>query len=147
MSASLNKKLKQAREHLERGDVARARLLCEDLLRQAPRNPDALFLLGVATLAEGRASDAVPPLQQAVTAAPGHGAALEHLGLAHLVLGQFAEAEGALTKAATLPGAPASVLMRLGVAVLEQGRPAEALAPLRRALALDTQDPNSHLNL
>jgi predicted O-linked N-acetylglucosamine transferase (SPINDLY family) len=147
MSAALNKKLKQVHEHLERGDAARAGSLCQDILRQAPRNPDALYLLGVARLVEGRASEAVPPLRQALLAAPRHGAALEHLGLAHLMLGQFVEAESALASAAAMPGAPASVLMRLGIAILEQGRPAEALPALRQALALDPQETNCHLNL
>ena len=56
MSASLNKKLKRAHESLQQGDAARARALCEEALREAPRNPDALYLLGLACLAEiGRA--------------------------------------------------------------------------------------------
>ncbi len=147
MSAFLSRKLDQAHEHLKKGEAARARSLCQEILRQAPRNPDALYLLGMTQLAEGRARDAVPPLRQVLMAAPRHAAALEHLGLAHLMLGEFIEAENALASAAALPGAPASALMRLGIAVLEQGRPAEALPALRRAVALDPRDATCHLNL
>ena len=147
MSASLNKKLKRAHEHLQVGDAARARSLCEEALRDAPRNPDALYLLGLAQLAEGRARDALAPLREVLSADPRHAPALEHLGLAHLMLGQFAEAESKLSGAAALPGAPASALMRLGVAILEQGRFAEALPVLRKAAALDPQDAACHLNL
>ena len=124
-----------------------AESLCAQVLQQAPRNPDALYLLGVAQLAGGRVRDAVPQLKQALAANPRHGAALEHLGLAHLMLGEFVEAESILSTAAALPGAPATVLMRLGVALLEQGRADESLRVLRRALALDPQDATCHLNL
>src|SRR5262249_56618269 len=134
MSASLNKKLKRAHDHLQEGDAVRARTLCEEVLRDAPRNPDALYLLGIAQLAQGRPQDAVAPLAQVLSADPRHVPALEHLGLAHLMLGQFSEAEHVLGRAAAAPRAPASVLMRLGVAILEQGRAAEALPVLRRAL-------------
>jgi len=147
MSAFLNRKLKQAHDHLRQGEIARARSLCEEVLQQAPRNPDALYLLGVAQLAEGRARDAVPFLRLALTAAPRNAAALEHLGLAYLMLGQFVEAESALASAAALPGAPASALMRLGIALLEQGRSGEALPALRQAVLLDPHDTDCHLNL
>jgi predicted O-linked N-acetylglucosamine transferase (SPINDLY family) len=143
----LERLLQRAEERLRQGDTSGAESLCAQVLRAAPRNPDALYLLGVAQLANGRARDAVPPLRQALDSNPQHGAALEHLGLAHLMLGEFVEAESALNNAAALPGAPASVLMRLGVAVLEQGRPEDSLPALRRALALDPQDVDCHLNL
>jgi predicted O-linked N-acetylglucosamine transferase (SPINDLY family) len=147
LSAALGRKLKQAHDHLKRGESGRALALCQEVLRHAPRNPDALYLLGLTHLAEGHAQDALPLLRDAVSAAPRHAAALEHLGLAHLVLGKFVEAESVLARAAALPGAPASALMRLGVAILEQGRPGDALPALRRALALDPRDTNGHLNL
>jgi len=147
VSASLSRKLKQAHDRLREGDAAGAEFLCEEVLQRAPRNPDALCLLGLTRLATGRARDAVPPLQQAVSASPDHGAALEHLGLAYLHLGRFAEAESVLRRAAALPGAPASVFMRLGAATLHQDRLAEALPVLERAVALDPQSPECHLNL
>ena len=147
MSAVLNRKLKQAHEYLLQGDAARARTLCEEALRSAPRNPDANYLLGLARLAEGQAGEALPPLIQALAANPRHGPTLEYLGLAHLMLGQFGEAESVLTRAAALPGAPGSVLMRLGVAILEQGRSSEALPILRRALAREPEDVDCRLNV
>jgi predicted O-linked N-acetylglucosamine transferase (SPINDLY family) len=147
MSAVLNRKLKRAHEYLRQGDAARARALCEEALRSAPRNPEAYYLLGLARLAEGQAGQALAPLMQALAADPRHGPALEYLGLAHLMLGQFGEAESVLTRAAALPGAPASVLMRLGIAILEQGRASEALPALRRAAHAAPGDPDCRLNL
>lgn len=147
MSALSTRKLRQAQERLQGGDFAGAEFLCEEVLRQAPRNPDALCMLGGARIALGRARDAVPPLKQAVAAEPRHGAALEHLGLAHLILGEYADAERVLREAAALPRAPASVFMRLGGSLLNQGRHAEAVVVLQKALALDPKDADCHLNL
>ena len=147
MSALLAKKLKRAHDHLQQGDGARARALCEEVLRDAPRNPDALYLYGVACLAGGRPQDAVAPLKRLLAADPQNLPALEYLGLAHLMLGEHAEAEYALSIAAASPHAPASALMRLGVAILEQGRTAEAVPVLRKALELDSQDVTCRLNL
>ncbi len=147
MSAALNRKLSQAHKRLQAGDAAGAQVLCREVLARAPRNPDALSLLGITHLMTGHARDAIAPLQQALAAQPRHGAALENLGLAHLMLGEFADAERALSSAAAIPGAPASVFMRLGVAMLNQGRHIEAVRELERALALNPDDPDIHLNL
>ncbi len=147
MSASLTRKLGQAQERLERGDVAGAQLLCREVLKRAPRNPDALCLLAITCLATGGPREAVPPLEQALTVEPRHGRALENLGLARLMLGEFSAAERALRAAAALAGAPASVWMRLGAAILNQGRAAEAIEQLQRALKLEPQNADIHLNL
>ena len=147
VSASLIRKLQQAEQRLHSGDFPGAQSLCEQVLRAAPRNPEALYLLGIANLSMGRASAAVPAFERALANEPRNGAILENLGLAHLMTGHFAKAESVLRQAVQLPGAPASVFMRLGVAVLEQGRAAESVEPLRRAIALDPIDPDSHLNL
>ena len=132
---------------MQAGDAASARLLCNEVLRRAPRNPDALCLLGITYLMTGQASDAVPPLEQALAARPRHGAALENLGLAHLMLSDYDAAERALRSAVALPGAPASVFMRLGVSLLNQERHIDALKEFQRALALDPRDPDIHINM
>jgi len=147
MSASLTRRLKQAQERLQSGDVAGTQLLCRDLLAAAPRNPDVLALLAVTHLAGGRAREALEPLERALDADPRHGAALENLGLAHLMLGDFTAAERALRVAAGLPRAPASVHLRLGAALLHQGRPAEAMPELERAHAQDPHNPAIDLNM
>ena len=58
MSAALNRKLHQARERLQGGDAAGAQALCKEILAHAPRNPDALCLLGITYLMAGHARDA-----------------------------------------------------------------------------------------
>ena len=147
MSASVLRKLKLAHQSLGRGDAAAAAALCEEVLARAPRNPDALWLLGTAALMQGRAQAAIPLLERAVTAAPERGSALESLGLAYLMAGDFAGAEVALRRAAGMPGAPASVRMRLGIALLEQGQHEAAISELERALAAQPHDRDAQLNL
>ncbi len=147
VSSSLSRHLQQAEKHLHQGDAIAAQAVCEQVLRKAPRNPDALFLLGIAHLSQNRPADGVTALERAIAADPRHGAALEHLGLAHLMLGRYAAAEQVLQRATALPRAPASVFMRLGIAILEQHRADQALPALRRAVSLDATDPDCHINL
>jgi predicted O-linked N-acetylglucosamine transferase (SPINDLY family) len=137
MSASVQRKLQQAHQHLQNGNAAAAAASCEDVLQRAPRNPDALWLLGAARLMAGRADEAASLLERVVLAAPDHGAALEQLGVAHLIRADYAAAEKALRAASALRGAPASVLVRLGLALLHQGQHADAIEALERALKLD----------
>jgi predicted O-linked N-acetylglucosamine transferase (SPINDLY family) len=146
-SLSASRKLKQAQERLQSGDAAGARFLCDLVLQQAPRNPQALTLLAMSHLLSGSPAAAVPVLEQVVAAEPQLGVALEHLGLAHLMLSRFPEAERVLRSAAALPGAPASVAMRLGIALLRQRKHEAAIRELQRALALDPQNVDCHLNL
>jgi predicted O-linked N-acetylglucosamine transferase (SPINDLY family) len=147
MSDELMHKLSQAWERLQTGDAAGALSLSQAVLQRDPRNPDALYLLGVSNLMTGRPHEAIPALKGVVALQPQHGAALENLGLAHLMLGELADAERALRTAAAIAGAPASVFMRLGVATLNQGRHSEAVVHLQRALQLDPYNADIYLNL
>jgi protein O-GlcNAc transferase len=137
LSASVQRKLTQAQQHLQRGDAAAAAALCEDVLARAPRNPDALWLLGTTRLMTGQPDEAASLLERATAAMPSHGAALEHLGVAHLMRGDYGNAERVLRTAASLRGAPASVPMRLGLALLHQGRADAAAVELDKALKAD----------
>jgi protein O-GlcNAc transferase len=147
MSASVQRKLQQAHQHLQNGNPAAAAALCEEILQRAPRSPDALWLLGAARLMAGRADEAATLLERVVLAAPDHGAALEQLGVAHLIRGDYAAAEKALRAARALPGAPPSVLMRLGLALSYQGKHGDAIDALERALELDPALLDAHAGL
>ena len=147
MSASTQRKLKQAYDRLHNGDAAAAAALCEAVLMRTPRDADALWLLGAARLMQERPADATPLLERAVEFAPAHGAALENLGVAYLMLSRFVDAERVLRTTATIPGAPPSVQMRLGVALLNQERYAEAEVELQGALARAPGDADTLYNL
>jgi predicted O-linked N-acetylglucosamine transferase (SPINDLY family) len=147
MSASALRKLQQAHHKMQSGELSAAALLCDEVLARAPRNPDALWLLGTIRVMTGEAQAAVPLLERATGVAPGHGAALEMLGLAHLMLSDFAAAERVLREALAIPGAPPSVRMRFGIALLRQGRHAEASRELARVTELEPGNADAHLNL
>ena len=147
MSASVQRKLQHAHQSLGRGDVATAAALCEDVLARAPRNPEALWLLGTARLMENRADVAVPLLERAAAVVPNGGSILESLGLAYLMTGDYAAAEGVLVKAVAIPAAPPSVRMRLGLALLHQNKYDAAVRELEQAASAQGQDFDIRMNL
>ena len=147
MSASVQRKLQHAHQHLANGNAAAAEELCRDILHRAPRNPDALWLLGAARLMAGDADEAATLLERAVAAMPRHGAALEQLGVAHTIRGDAASAERALRAASALPSAPPSVFMRLGHACALQAKWSDARQAFEAVLSRVPDDPDTLFNL
>lgn len=147
VSTLLNNKLRHARSLLLAGDVIGARKLCLQILGKAPRNPEALTMMGIAALRTDAPREAAQHLRGALAGNPRAGEVLEYLGLALLNLGDFVEAEKVLGRATTIPGAPASAWMRHGLAVLELGRAREAVGLFERAVALAPREPDVHVNL
>lgn len=147
MSASLNNKLHQARSLLQAGDAIGARELCRQVISKAPRNPEALTMMGVSALMTGAPREAAQHLRAALAGSPRSGEVMEYLGLALLNLGDFVEAEKVLARATATPGAPASAWMRHGLSVLQLGRAGEAVGLLQRAVALAPREPDCHVNL
>ena len=70
MSSLSADKLRQAFGRLNAGDLAGAKRLCGEVLREAPHHPDALHLMGVVRLAGGDASEAAsePPALEKIRA-------------------------------------------------------------------------------
>jgi predicted O-linked N-acetylglucosamine transferase (SPINDLY family) len=147
MSASALRKLHQARNRLQNGDVAGAAFLCEEVLQRLPNNPDALWLLGSIRVMSGQPKDAAALLEKLVALVPDHGAALEGLGLAYLIMKEHATAERVLRKALVIPGAPPSVRMRLGIALLHQGQHGNAITELERTVKVEPGNVDAYLNL
>lgn len=147
MSAALNNKLQHARSLLQAGNAIGARELCLNILGKAPRNPDALMIMGISALMTGVPRDAEQHLRNALTGNPHSGEILEYLGLALLNLDDSVGAEKVLARATATPGAPASAWMRHGLAVLQQGRAREAVGLLERAVTLSPLETDSHVNL
>jgi protein O-GlcNAc transferase len=147
MSTPVLRKLQQAHNKLQSGDIAEAASICERILRGSPHNVDALLLLGTSKLLNNHIEDAAALFERAVSVAGNHGPALEQLGLARLMLEQYEAAESALRRAAAVRGAPASVRMRLGLSLLHQGKTAEAVIELQDAAELDPENVDTRLNL
>ena len=81
MSAAIDRKLAQARERLQNADATGARAVCQEILKRAPRNPQALVMLGISYLADNLPAEALAPLERAIAVEPRNGMALEHIGL------------------------------------------------------------------
>jgi len=147
MPAALQRKLREALGRFQAGDLPGAERLCREILAHAPRNPEALHLMGMARLAAGSPGEAVSCIQMAMQADPGNAVMLEHLGLAQLALRDYSAAEAAFRRALQLGAIHALLYMRLGLALLPQHRATEALAALRTAAEKAPDDPDVQLNL
>lgn len=147
MPTSPAEKLRQAFGRLNAGDLAEAERLCGEILRKAPRHPDALHLLGVTRLAGGNPGEAVTLIRRALEGSPGNAPMLEHLGLAHLALDEAAQAESAFREAFSRGASHGALYMRLGLALASQGKLSEAIDALREAAIRAPDEPDAHLNL
>ena len=144
---SLKQQLQKAQNQLQQGLRVEAAQCIDEILKRAPKNPEALWLLGVLRLETGHAHLAVAPLQQSIQSDPRNGKVLDTLGLAYLQLSRFDEAASVLEQAARLAHAPAIVFSRWGLALMNVGRIQESLIPLQKAVQLEGQNPSFHLNL
>jgi len=147
MSDPIQDKLQQAHGRFNARDLAGTERLCSEILNSAPRNPDALHLLGVVRLVSGNAAAAASLLGRALESRPRDAAVLESLGLARMTQGDAAGAEKALREAIASGAGGGLTHMRLGMALGAQGRLAEAESAMRVAVERAPGDPNVHVNL
>lgn len=147
MAVNIQRALGRAGDRARAGAWAECEELCREVLDQAPRNPEALHLLGAARLAAGHAEEAASCIELALQADGRNPVMLEHLGIARLALRDPAAAEAAFRRAAQLGAGHALLDMRLGLALLAQRRLAEALVALRDAAAKAPDEADVQLNL
>ena len=99
---------------------------------------DTLMQQGAALLKQGKFSEAIPLLREAVTQAPGDEGGWRLLGGALASSGSHAEAIDAFRSAVALAPTSARNHYNLGVALQGAGNTAEARASYEKALALDS---------
>jgi len=149
--------LQQAASEFQHGKVTEAEQTLRGALKQAPRDPAALGLLGVILDAQKRYGEAEVTYQQALTLVPGSPALLNNLGNHYLAQGKTGPARAAYLKVvaadprhpnANLQLAHLSVAARQGPAALkyldrlspeDQATPPAAILRAR-ALKLSGQD-------
>jgi protein O-GlcNAc transferase len=125
----------------QKGQLAEAAARYRSILAQNPRHPDALHLLGVVELQEGRAANAVTLISDAIGLEPTKAAYHTNLGLAFHRLHRFGEALACLQRALSLTPNDAHALNTRGNILRELRRPDEALASYTRALDCRPEDP------
>lgn len=129
------------------GRIDQAEPLYREVLRLDPRQPDALYLLGVMALQRGDAGGGAALLDKAVAVAPDFAEAHASRGTALTRLGRHADAVEAYERSLAVRPDHPPTLGGLGVALAELGRFGEAEAAHRRAIALDPRTPAGHTNL
>jgi tetratricopeptide (TPR) repeat protein len=125
---------------------AEAERLAREVLTTSPQHPAALFFLGVAHLVQGRAGEAVKPLEQAARLHPD--ASIEtHLAMALRESGRSAEALTWFERATSRSPAFAPAFKELGATYRSLRRFAEAEAILQRGQQLAPAMPDLHMLL
>jgi tetratricopeptide (TPR) repeat protein len=118
------------------GNTREARRLYEQALRAAPRNADALHLLGLTWLDEGQAERGLQLIRRAIAYRPDYLEAINNIAIELAKLDRHAEARGFLEKALALNPAQPDIHYNLGRSLNALGAFDAALASYDRALAL-----------
>jgi Flp pilus assembly protein TadD/SAM-dependent methyltransferase len=126
------------------GDLAGAMAAYRAILVEAPDEPEALHLLGVATLQWGDAAAAAGLIERAIAAAPQAAKYHVNLGEARRQLGQLEDAIACYRRAIALDPANAAARNNLGAVLLRLGR-TDAAREALEAAAHD--DPQAQANL
>jgi tetratricopeptide (TPR) repeat protein len=134
-AAAIEDALKGAMAAIQNRQPDAAERIARDALARDGRHPGALHMFGLAMLAQGRAREAVAPLEQAVRARAD--AVIEtHLAIALRQLGQSEQALPLLERATARQPAFPMAFHELGVLLFSLRRLADAQAVLERGVEI-----------
>lgn len=133
-SETLQSLLQRAVSEHGAGRIGQAEALYREVLARAPRQPTALYLLGVLALQVGRADMAADLISQSLAEKPDNAEAHFNLGNAYLGLGRSADAESAFRAAIQWQPDYASAHYNLGNLEKDAGRLADAESSFRAAI-------------
>ncbi|MBR1160270.1 tetratricopeptide repeat protein [Bradyrhizobium elkanii] len=145
-SPALQRAFAQAVALHQRGQLAAAEKIYEDILRQQPNNFDALHLLGLVSAQTGRSERGVDLIRRAIRLNGNVADAHSNLGNALRALRRFDEALASFDVAIALKQNLAPALYNRGITLAELGRHEEALASFDRVLALVPDHADAHRN-
>ncbi len=111
------------------------------------RKPEALHLLGILALQEGRGNEAIRYLKRSLELNPSNAECLNNLGQTFESLGRLEDAIAVYRKAISLIPDFADAQTNLGNVLTEKGELAEAIKCHRRALENNPGDPEILCNL
>ena len=133
--------------HHQAGRLKQAAAGYRKILNKEPGNGNALHLLGVIALSEGRPQRAIRLIRKALVALPDFAEAHSNLGNAEWAAGLSSEACESYRRAVALDPDCAPAHNNLGLLLCEKGDFATALAHCRRAVALSPDLAEAHNNL
>jgi tetratricopeptide (TPR) repeat protein len=123
------------------GNIADASALVAEVLREHPRDTDALLLRAQLALEQGHAADAIPDLRAVLRERPDAVQAAIMLSRAHLGSGEMLLAESVLRDAARNSPGHTRVVRELADLLLGRGRAREAMAVLGAVGSEKSADP------
>jgi protein O-GlcNAc transferase len=132
--------------HHRAGRLAEAAAGYRAVLLHNPRQPDALYLLGMVAHQTGRSEPAIRLFRQALAVKPDHAHCWNLLGLALAATGDEAAAEESFRRALAIEATP-GFFLNLGNLLKARGRPTEAGDAYREALRRDPGFAAAHYSL
>jgi Flp pilus assembly protein TadD len=130
-------------QHAAQIDVAGA----ETLVKAHPDSAYHAAFLGTSYVRVGRAGDAIPHLERAMTLDPTSSSTANHLGGALLAVGRVADALAQFKRASALAPRDAHLHFNVAKVLAATGRAGEAEREYRRALAVDPALAEAHQHL
>lgn len=147
MTASAAERLQQGLDHHRAGRLREADAQYRAVLKEEPRHPDALYLMGVLALQVGDAQAAVRLFTEATAVRPGDPEVRNMCGEAQRELGDPDAAIACYREALDIDPRHAGAWNNLGNACRDAGDIAGAVEAYERALAIDPDLPMAHNNL
>jgi protein O-GlcNAc transferase len=144
---SIMAEIERAIEHQKAGQLQQAEAIYRGILAREPDNPQALHLLGVIALQEGRHGAAEHLIEQALALKPDYAEAYNNLGLVLQDQGRMQDAATAFHQALELTPADPEILINLGNVLRVRGDLGEAVAAYKQALAVAPELALAHSNL
>jgi protein O-GlcNAc transferase len=129
-------KLEQGLALQQQGRLIEAEFFYEEVLRHAPKNVDAMHLLGVLAVQTGRAQRGIDLIRKAIKLDPNFAVAHDNLGSGLRALGRYKDALASHEKAIALKSNYAEAHFNRGNVLKDLNRFDEALASYEKAIAL-----------
>jgi len=144
---SYRQRLSQAFDFQKTGKFRKAERIYKELLKENPRDPDALHLSGMLAFQTGDSAGAVRAIGKSLGQRPDNADAHNNLGLALQAEGQFEAAESHFREALQLRPSFADALNNLGNSLLEQDRLDDAKDCFLQAIEQHPHFPEANVNL
>jgi tetratricopeptide (TPR) repeat protein len=133
--------VEEAAEKIGKGDLDGAIAAVERVLEKSPRDPNALYYLGLSYVGKKMYTDAMGPLTRVTELAPEFPGAYLALGDCYRELGDPEKALAAYDKSRELDPANVISAYNAGLILFEQSRIEDALARFESGLASKPDDP------
>ena len=147
MAKDPRKTFQNAIHCLESGDLRRAEVLLQTLLKRFPNDQDVLYSLGRIGFISGNAKLIISTMRRCIALNPSDGGAHHNLGNALRSSGRHGEAIAELDRAIQLMANPSEAHNTLGLTLKDLGRLEEAVSAFRVAVAMEPANITAHSNL